>query len=184
MMPTRRRRRSIAARTAGMRAHRRARRRNPLAVHRPAVRRRPAPVPRVQLVLTPPTPNLDIPNEDARSVDLEDSNLFALNRFPGYDRWEDGRESPTASTGRSIARTCRSTAPSAKATGSLADPAFSLKERALTTAFPISSDEPGSATAASSTHSPVPDRQGQFCVRRNEVDLTVGTTRPTLRSAI
>ena len=46
-------------------------------------------VPRVQLVLTPPTPNLDIPNEDARSVDLEDSNLFALNRFPGYDRWED-----------------------------------------------------------------------------------------------
>ena len=47
-------------------------------------------VPRVQLVLTPPTPNLSIPNEDARAVDLEDSNLFALNRFPGYDRWEDG----------------------------------------------------------------------------------------------
>jgi len=46
--------------------------------------------PRVQIVLTPPTPNLSIPNEDARSVDLEDSNLFALNRFPGYDRWEDG----------------------------------------------------------------------------------------------
>ena len=46
-------------------------------------------VPRVQLVLTPPTPNIDIPNEDARSIDLEDSNLFALNRFPGYDRWED-----------------------------------------------------------------------------------------------
>ena len=45
--------------------------------------------PRVQLVATPPTENLDIPNEDARSVDLEDSNLFALNRFPGYDRWED-----------------------------------------------------------------------------------------------
>ena len=45
--------------------------------------------PRVQVVLTPPTPNMDIPNEDARSVDLEDSNLFALNRFPGYDRWED-----------------------------------------------------------------------------------------------
>jgi LPS-assembly protein len=46
--------------------------------------------PRVQLVLTPPTRNLSIPNEDARAVDLEDSNLFALNRFPGYDRWEDG----------------------------------------------------------------------------------------------
>ncbi|HEY0027901.1 MAG TPA: LPS assembly protein LptD, partial [Allosphingosinicella sp.] len=42
------------------------------------------------LVASPPTENLDIPNEDARAVDLEDSNLFALNRFPGYDRWEDG----------------------------------------------------------------------------------------------
>ncbi|WP_284734402.1 LPS-assembly protein LptD [Sphingosinicella terrae] len=46
--------------------------------------------PRLQFVASPPTENLDIPNEDARSVDLEDSNLFALNRFPGYDRWEDG----------------------------------------------------------------------------------------------
>ena len=46
--------------------------------------------PRVQIVASPPTENLNIPNEDARAVDLEDSNLFALNRFPGYDRWEDG----------------------------------------------------------------------------------------------
>lgn len=46
--------------------------------------------PRVQFVASPTTANLSIPNEDARSVDLEDSNLFALNRFPGYDRWEDG----------------------------------------------------------------------------------------------
>ncbi|WP_265529665.1 LPS-assembly protein LptD [Sphingomicrobium marinum] len=47
-------------------------------------------VPRIQLVVTPRTENLDIPNEDARAIDLEDSNLFALNRFPGYDRWDDG----------------------------------------------------------------------------------------------
>ena len=46
-------------------------------------------VPRIQLVITPETPNITIPNEDSRSVDLEDGNLFALNRFPGYDRWED-----------------------------------------------------------------------------------------------
>jgi LPS-assembly protein len=46
--------------------------------------------PRFQIVASPPTRNLAIPNEDARAVDLEDSNLFALNRFPGYDRWEDG----------------------------------------------------------------------------------------------
>ncbi|MBA3526355.1 MAG: LPS-assembly protein LptD [Sphingomonas sp.] len=46
--------------------------------------------PRIQIVATPPTANLSIPNEDARAVELEDSNLFALNRFAGYDRWEDG----------------------------------------------------------------------------------------------
>lgn len=45
--------------------------------------------PRVQLVATPRVANLTLPNEDSRAVDLEDSNLFALNRFPGYDRWED-----------------------------------------------------------------------------------------------
>ena len=46
--------------------------------------------PRLQLVASPDIRNLAIPNEDARSIDLEDSNLFALNRFPGYDRVEDG----------------------------------------------------------------------------------------------
>lgn len=46
--------------------------------------------PRVQMVATPSIKNLAIPNEDARAIDLEDSNLFALNRFPGYDRIEDG----------------------------------------------------------------------------------------------
>ncbi len=46
--------------------------------------------PRLQVVASPAIKNLAIPNEDARAVDLEDSNLFALNRFPGYDRVEDG----------------------------------------------------------------------------------------------
>jgi LPS-assembly protein len=45
--------------------------------------------PRVQFVAAPTTSNLKVPNEDSRAVDLEDSNLFALNRFPGYDRFED-----------------------------------------------------------------------------------------------
>lgn len=45
--------------------------------------------PRFQVVAAPKLKNFEIPNEDARSVDLEDSNLFALNRFPGYDRFED-----------------------------------------------------------------------------------------------
>ena len=46
--------------------------------------------PRFQMVASPKLRNLAVPNEDARSIDLEDSNLFALNRFPGYDRIEDG----------------------------------------------------------------------------------------------
>ncbi len=46
--------------------------------------------PRFQVVASPNLSNLTIPNEDARAIDLEDSNLFALNRFPGYDRIEDG----------------------------------------------------------------------------------------------
>ena len=45
--------------------------------------------PRLQVVAAPRIRNLDLPNEDARAVDLEDSNLFSLNRFPGYDRFED-----------------------------------------------------------------------------------------------
>ncbi|MEE9434206.1 MAG: LPS assembly protein LptD [Sphingorhabdus sp.] len=45
--------------------------------------------PRIQLVAANVSSNLAVPNEDARAVDLEDSNLFALNRFPGYDRFED-----------------------------------------------------------------------------------------------
>lgn len=46
--------------------------------------------PRVQLVATPPIENIDIPNEDSRAFDLEDSNLFEINRFAGHDRFEDG----------------------------------------------------------------------------------------------
>lgn len=46
--------------------------------------------PRVQLVASGKGRNGDIPNEDARAVDLEELNLFSLNRFPGFDRWSGG----------------------------------------------------------------------------------------------
>ncbi|MFZ3482335.1 LPS assembly protein LptD [Sphingomonas sp. 3-13AW] len=45
--------------------------------------------PRLQTVVSPRTANLSVPNEDSRAVDLDDSNIFALNRFSGYDRFED-----------------------------------------------------------------------------------------------
>jgi LPS-assembly protein len=46
--------------------------------------------PEVQIVATPHVRNLAIPNEDSRAVELEDDNIFALNRYPGFDRVEDG----------------------------------------------------------------------------------------------
>lgn len=45
--------------------------------------------PRIQFVASPRIANLAVPNEDSRAFDLEESNLFALNRYPGYDRFDD-----------------------------------------------------------------------------------------------
>ena len=46
--------------------------------------------PRAQLVSAPLRVNQSYPDEDSRAVALEDVSLFALNRFPGYDRIEGG----------------------------------------------------------------------------------------------
>ena len=46
--------------------------------------------PRVQIVATPQGTNENFPNEDSRAIELEDINLFDLNRFPGYDQFEGG----------------------------------------------------------------------------------------------
>ncbi|MEO5773160.1 MAG: LPS assembly protein LptD [Sphingomicrobium sp.] len=134
--------------------------------------------PRVQVVLTPPTPNMDIPNEDARSVDLEDSNLFALNRFPGYDRWEDSSrvtygfdyalERPNLSITSTIGQSYRiARAPTIFPEGTgLTDRWSDIVGRTrvrygrfidLTHRFRIDKDN--------------------FAIRRNEIDLTVGTTQ-------
>ncbi|MBB4154077.1 LPS-assembly protein [Sphingomonas jinjuensis] len=45
--------------------------------------------PHIQIVAAPRLENFAVPNEDSRAVDLDTSNLFDLNRFPGYDRFED-----------------------------------------------------------------------------------------------
>jgi LPS-assembly protein len=135
-------------------------------------------VPKVQLVLTPPTPNIDIPNEDARSIDLEDSNLFALNRFPGYDRWEDASritygldwslDRPNLSINSTIGQSYRLVdRPGIFPQGTgLTDRLSDIVGRTvirygrlleLTSRFRIDKDH--------------------FAVRRNELDLTVGTTQ-------
>lgn len=133
-------------------------------------------VPRAQLVLTPPTRNLSIPNEDARSVDLEDSNLFALSRFPGYDRWEDGSritygldwmfDRPNLSISTTIGQSYRITR----------NPAIFPEGTGLTDRL---SDIVGRtrlrfARLVDIVHRYRVDKDN-FAVRRNEVDLLLGT---------
>ena len=135
-------------------------------------------VPRVQLVLTPPTSNIDIPNEDARSIDLEDSNLFALNRFPGYDRWEDASritygvdwslDRPNLSINSTVGQSYR-----------LVDrPGIFPQGTGLTDQW---SDIVGRTNVRYGRLLDLTYRfridKDNFAVRRNEIDLTVGTTQ-------
>lgn len=47
--------------------------------------------PIVMAVVTPYGGNPDtIPNEDSLSFEFDETNLFSINRFPGYDRWDGG----------------------------------------------------------------------------------------------
>src|SRR3546814_20270397 len=62
--------------------------------------------PRVQIVAAPKLAHLSVPNDDARAVELADSTLFALNRFPGYDRFDDSR-SEGGRGGERCVSTCR-----------------------------------------------------------------------------
>lgn len=134
--------------------------------------------PRVQFVATPPTRNLSIPNEDSRSVDLESSNLFALNRFPGYDRWEDGSR-VTYGVDWALDRANLSVR-------SVIGQSYRLNRRAsifpdgtgLTSRF---SDYVGRTEIEFGTFVDVTHRfrldKDNLAVRRNELDLTLGTRR-------
>ena len=132
--------------------------------------------PRVQIVASPTTSNLNVPNEDARSVDLEDSNLFALNRFPGYDRWEDGTritygadwafDAPGWSISANIGQSYRLTS----------KPTLFPDGTGLTDRF---SDFVGRTTIryrdfVSLTHRYRLDKDN-LALRRNEIDATIGS---------
>jgi LPS-assembly protein len=132
-------------------------------------------VPRVQMVLTPPTPNLNIPNEDARSIDLEDSNLFALNRFPGYDRWEDASR-VTYGLDWTLDRANLSITTNVGQSYRIARRTIFPEGTGLTSRM---SDIVGRTRVrygrfVDLTHRYRVDK-GNFAVRRNEVDLTIGS---------
>jgi len=134
--------------------------------------------PRVQIVASPKVRNMSIPNEDARSIDLEDSNLFALNRFSGYDRWEDSSrvtygaewafDLPGISFNTVIGQSYRlSNKPTLLPAGT------GLSDRL--------SDIVGRTTFKYGRFLEVTHRfrldKDNFAIRRNEVDATVGTRR-------
>lgn len=134
--------------------------------------------PRVQIVAAPKLANLSVPNEDARAIDLEDSNLFALNRFAGYDRFEDstrityGLEYSLALPDLSLE--------------TIVGQSYRLDNRAsiLPDGTGLSdrmSDIVGRTTVrykdfVSLTHRFRLDKD-HFAVRRNEIDATVGTRK-------
>ncbi|VXC97005.1 LPS-assembly protein LptD [Sphingomonas sp. AX6] len=134
--------------------------------------------PRVQIVASPKLANLKVPNEDARAVDLEDSNLFALNRFPGYDRFED---SPRITYGADWAVDLPGFSLNATIGQSYR---LSTRETLLPSGTGLDdrwSDFVGRTEVrwrefVSFTHRYRLDKDG-FAIRRNEVDATVGTRR-------
>ena len=132
--------------------------------------------PRIQLVASPRIANLAIPNEDARAVDLEDSNLFALNRFPGYDRFEDTPrvtygldyviELPGLSVDANVGQSYRlATLPSVLPDGTGLSDRFSDVVGRTTVRY---------RDFVSFVHRYRLDKDN-LAVRRNEVDATVGT---------
>jgi LPS-assembly protein len=130
------------------------------------------------VVLTPPTSNIDIPNEDARSIDLEDSNLFALNRFPGYDRWEDASR-VTYGVDWSLDRPNLSIQSTIGQSYRIVDrPGIFPQGTGLTDRW---SDIVGRTSMRYGRLIDVTHRfridKDNFAVRRNEIDLTVGTTQ-------
>ncbi|MES2338599.1 MAG: LPS assembly protein LptD [Pseudomonadota bacterium] len=137
--------------------------------------------PRLQVTASPKLANLSLPNEDARAVDLEDSNLFALNRFPGYDRFEDSTrftygvdyalDLPGLSIEANVGQSYRlNTRPSILPDGTGLSDRFSDYVGRTTVRF---------RDFASITHRFRLDKDG-FAVRRNEVDATIGTRKTYL----
>lgn len=134
--------------------------------------------PRVQIVATPPVENMAIPNEDSRAFDLEDTNIFSLNRFPGYDRYEENArvtygvewayDRPSLSINAFVAQSYR-----------LDDsPVLFPDGTGLADRF---SDVVGRLRAAYRDKLRLTYRfrldKDDLAVRRNEVDLTVGSRR-------
>ncbi|NCP13061.1 MAG: LPS-assembly protein LptD [Sphingomonadales bacterium] len=138
--------------------------------------------PRLQFVASPPVRNLAVPNEDARAIDLEDSNLFALNRFSGYDRVEDGSrltwgmdwdlQRPGWRIKTTVGQSFRLEAPR----DDIFPEGTGLSERVSDF---VGRTEVRFRNLVSFTHRFRLDKDN-FAVRRNEIDATIGSRRTYL----
>lgn len=135
--------------------------------------------PIVSAVVSPHGGNpTSIPNEDSLTFEFDETNLFSLNRFPGYDRWDGG---PRLNYGLRAAAYGRSGGYSEILVGQ------SLRSRADDN-FPAGSglDDQLSDYVARLTVSPgryvtVVDRvrlaqNGELDVRRHELSTTLGSS--------
>jgi len=132
--------------------------------------------PRFQVVAAPHFRNLAIPNEDSRSIDLDSSNLFSLNRFSGYDRVED---TTRATYGAEYAATLPGIAIDAVVGQSYrldSRPTLFIDGTGLTDRFSdiVGRTEVRFRDFVSVTHRYRLDKDS-FAVRRNEVDATIGS---------
>jgi LPS-assembly protein len=128
--------------------------------------------------------NITIPNEDSRAVDLDDSNLFSLNRFNGYDRVEDGvrvtygfdwslirpRWKITSTVGQSYRMSSEQT---------LLPDGTGLSNRLSDI---VGRTDIRYRDIIQLTHRFRLDKNS-FKLRRNEIDATLATTGPTSKSA-
>ncbi len=140
--------------------------------------------PRVQVVASPFVNNHDFANEDARAIDLTENNLFDISRFPGYDRWEGG-ERVTYGLTYGLDR------PSVHVSGEIGqsyqfrrEPGLFPTGTGLTERF---SDIVGRATIQIGSFVALTDRfrldRSDLKIRRQEADLTVGTSRDYIQLA-
>ncbi len=136
--------------------------------------------PRVQLVLAPGSRNDGFPNEDSRAIELEDISLFELNRFPGQDQFEGGSR-VTYGVAYTLDR------PGIALRSEIGQSwTFSSNRQDRLTDFPAGTglDQPLSdfvgrtnlkiGSVVEVTHRFRVDRNS-FAVRRNEVDLALGS---------
>lgn len=134
--------------------------------------------PRAQFVASPFVPNDDIPNEDSRAIDLTEQNLWDLNRFPGYARWEGGRRVTYGLTYTLDRPGMRLTSDLGQSYRFSSAPDLFPQGTGLTNQF---SDYVGRTSFQLGSFVELTDRyrfdQGSLQLRRQEADLTLGTKR-------